>query len=114
MEIDTLVALYFLVNLTNSIGVYFTAAFFGIYSNSLLYMDGANIRKWIDKVLSGERDWYKLLHLPLSRIQMKESQDFLSDNLESECNPDLDWEGFTRGWIHATASRTIPSSILLF
>lgn len=69
-----------------------------------MYMDGANIRKWIDKVLSGESDWFKLLRLPLSRTHVKESEDLLSENLEVENDSHVDWEGFTRGWIHATAS----------
>jgi hypothetical protein len=84
------------------LGIYFTAALFGIYSNALLYMDGSNIRKWIDKVLSAENDWFKLLQVPLATKASSGPADFLSG--QSEETYSLTWESFTRGWIHAAAS----------
>lgn len=65
-------------------------------------MDGANIRKWIDKVLTGESNWFKLLRLPLSTPQNHGAHDFLSDQLE-EPGVQVTWESFTRGWIHTAA-----------
>jgi hypothetical protein len=92
-------------------GIFLTAAFFGIYSSALTHMDGANIRKWIDKVLSGEHNWFSLLHLPLSGPLPSASgaHDFLSADL-GEGNADIDWESFTRGWVHAAASKSLTSS----
>jgi hypothetical protein len=93
-------------------GIFFTAAFFGIYSDALQSMDGANIRKWIDKVLSGEPNWFSLLRLPLSAQNSgKAARDFLSDDLEEDTGAQVTWESFTRGWIHTAASE-FPLSLL--
>jgi hypothetical protein len=91
-------------------GIFFTAAFFGIYSEALLSMDGANIRKWIDKVLSGEPNWFNLIRLPLSTPHSNDAHDFLSGDLEESGGAQVTWESFTRGWIHTAASeQTLPS-----
>ena len=89
----------------NKLGIYFTAALLGIYSNSLLHMDGANIRKWIDKILSFENDWFKLLHIPqIKQTSSNNTHDLLTNSNSNEEEVQLGWDSFIRGWIHATAS----------
>lgn len=60
-----------------------TAALFGI-SSSKLMRDGTEIRALFDSIATKKTNWYQEL----------------SDNMV-----ELNWEQFSRGWLHATAGK---------
>jgi hypothetical protein len=64
-------------------------------------MNGAQIRRWADKVFAGEDNWFRLVELPTMEGTQSQGVDFLSDPTPS--TPQLDWDGFMRGWIRVSA-----------
>ena len=80
-------------------GVYFTAAFFGLYSSSLMNMNRVQVKTWMMKVYSGitseSTDWFASIPLSVSPVLNK-------DDEAKEVK--MDWKIFMRGWLHAATA----------
>ncbi len=91
-------------------GMYFVAALFEVCSPSLLNMNGASIKEWLETVSHNGTDWYKLCNASVGNFMavLALSSDEVEDqSAATQLSVISSWEAFLSGWIRATSGQYI-------